>query len=76
MKKDYSYCVNETDCIHRRGCKRWLGNYSDKEVKELYTENRFVNEIDHSQCIPDYKDVDCENDFQFLDRFRSSTGEN
>lgn len=75
MNKDYSYCANEDTCIHRRGCKRWLGNYESEEVKELYTITRFVDEVDESKCIPNYEDVHCENDFHFLDRFRLSTGE-
>jgi len=75
MNKDYTYCANENTCIHRRGCKRWVGNYPDDEVKELYTEDRFVNEIDETKCIPDYSDVNCTNDFGMLDRFRLSTGE-
>ena len=74
MKNDYAYCLNEYTCIHRRGCKRWICNYPSDEVKELYTENRFVEEIDESKCLPNYKDKDCENSFEFLDRFRNSDG--
>lgn len=74
MNIDYAYCLNENTCIHRRGCRRWVGNYSDEEVKEFYTENRFVTEIDTTKCIPDYKDKECENMFDFLDRFRLSDG--
>lgn len=75
MKTDYSYCLNKDTCIHRRGCKRWVGNYSDEEVKELYTESRFVSEIDDKKCIPNLSDIECENDYEFLDRFRLSSGE-
>lgn len=74
MNSDYSYCVNEDTCIHRRGCRRWICNYNSDDVKELYTKNIFVDEIDHTKCIPNYKDVNCTNDFQFLDRFRLSDG--
>lgn len=74
MKNDYAYCQNKDTCIHRRGCTRWVGNYSDEEVHEFYTENRSIEEIDESKCIPNYKDVDCENMFDFLDRFRLSDG--
>jgi len=74
MNQDYMYCINKDTCIHRRGCKRWIGNYSDKEVKKLYTENRFVSEVDDTQCVPNYKDEACENNFKFLDRFRFSNG--
>ena len=74
MKNDYVYCVNNGSCIHRRGCRRWIGNYTDREVHELYTKNRFVNEVDESKCIPDYSDVNCDNSFIMLDRFRFSDG--
>ena len=26
MNKDITFCKN-SHCIHRRGCKRWVGNY-------------------------------------------------
>jgi hypothetical protein len=74
MKTDYTYCANEDTCLHRRACLRWLGNYSDEEVKELYTENSFVDEVDDTKCVPNYKDINCTNDFHFLDRFRLSDG--
>lgn len=74
MNIDYTYCLNEATCIHRRGCKRWVGNYSDDEAKELYTSSRFIDEIDENKCIPSYNDEECENDFHFLDRFRLSDG--
>lgn len=67
--KDYSYCTVLNSCIHRRGCKRWIGNCSDAEVKELYTENRSVNEINFKECI-DSEPMK----FEFLDRFRLSNG--
>lgn len=74
MKSDYTYCLNKRTCIHRRGCKRWIGNYSDKEVHKLYTICLFVTEVDETKCIPNLKDISCENDYHFLDRFRSSVG--
>jgi len=75
MKTDYTYCINEdSSCVHRRGCVRWLGNYSDEEVKELYTKSRFIEEVEEDRCIPNYKDANCENNFHFLDRFRYSDG--
>jgi hypothetical protein len=70
MKTDYAYCMT-TKCIHRRGCKRWIGNYTDEEYKKIKESGR-VSYID---------DYDCENhddeemQFYMLDRFRSSTGE-
>jgi len=69
MKNDYSYCPVLNSCIHRRGCIRWIGNYSDEEVKVLYAENRFVNEINFKQCINSEP-----LRFNMLDRFRLSDG--
>ena len=74
MILDYSYCLNEDTCIHRRGCKRWLGNYNDESVKELHTKNAHINEINFKECIPNCSDINCENDFQHLDRFRLNDG--
>lgn len=74
MNIDYTYCNNEDTCIHRRGCRRWVGNYAEDEVKELYTKNRFIEEVDISKCIPNYNNINCDNSFQFLDRFRNSDG--
>lgn len=74
MNKDYTYCLDENKCIHRRDCKRWIGNYLDDEVKKLYADNIFIDEVDFTKCIPNYKDNDCTNNFKFLDRFRFSDG--
>ena len=74
MKTDYSYCLVETECIHRRGCKRWIGNYDIEDRMNLYGHKR-SSFMDFKDCIPDYSNVDCKNDFAFLDRFRLSTGE-
>lgn len=73
MNKDYTYCISD-NCIHRRGCKRNLINYTEQEVKELYTENRFILEVDYNKCIPNLKDINCENNYGLLDRFRYSDG--
>lgn len=75
MNKDYSYCLVKGRCSHRRGCKRWIGNYTGEEVRKLYTDSRFIDEIDFKECIPYFSDMNCENNFIFLDRFRLSTGE-
>ncbi len=74
MKTDYAYCLNEYTCIHRHGCRRYLGNYPATEVKALVATGRdqYINDED---CIPNLSDVDCENDYGLLDRFRFSTGE-
>ncbi len=75
MKTDYAYCSNKGTCIHRRGCRRWVGNYPDEEVKELVNTNRaeYINDED---CLPDYSNTDFpSNNFDLLDRFRLSSGE-
>ena len=76
MKPDYTYCNNENTCIHRRGCKRWIGNYSDDEVKELYTESRFIDEVDDEDCMNSHSVYDNVMPYFMLDRFRLSDGSN
>lgn len=73
MKTDYAYCLDKGTCIHRRDCRRWVGNYTDKERKDMANTNRgqYINDGD---CVPDYSDVNCTNDFSELDRFRNSDG--
>jgi len=73
MNFDYTYCLNEDTCIHRRGCKRWIGNYSNDEAKELSNSKR-DSYIDDKECLPDYNDIDNDNGFKLLDRFRLSDG--
>ena len=74
MKKDYLYCINENTCIHRRGCKRWVGNYTDKEAIEESDNNAngYVDDYDCMRCDDDYDNV--KYPFDMLDRFRSSLG--
>lgn len=67
MKSDYAYCTDEDTCIHRRGCRRWIGNYTDDEVKELYTKSRFVDEVDSAYCMDSIP-----YPFDAFDRFRNS----
>ena len=69
MNKDYTYCFNEDTCIHRRGCKRWLGNYSEDEVEELYSGNRLKSDLDSTCCLDDIP-----YPYDSLDRFRLSDG--
>ena len=72
MKNDYTYCLNSESCIHRRGCRRWVGNYSledENKIKAIYN-----LKVDESKCIPNYSDVNCDNSFRLLDRFRFSDG--
>ena len=74
LKDDYTYCLNEDTCMHRRGCRRWIGNYTDDQAIQESDENT-EGYVDESKCIPNYKDKECTNVFGFLDRFRLSTGE-
>ncbi len=74
MKTDYAYCLNEGTCQHRRGCRRWIGNYPKEEVKELTNTGR-DEYVDDEDCLPDYSNTDFpENNYELLDRFRLSTG--
>ena len=61
---DYSYCLNEDTCIHRRGCKRFIGNYTTDQA--IFLSNNIVSYIVDSDCI--------ENQYSILDRFRLSDG--
>lgn len=65
MKLDYSYCLNQDTCIHRRGCKRWIGNYTDEEA--IFIADNVFEYVDDKNCM--------ENLFDLLDRFRLSSGE-
>lgn len=74
MTTDYAYCLNQDTCIHRRGCKRWVGNYEEEAVKELSNSGR-DEYVDDINCMRE----DIENDnvkypFDMLDRFRGSDG--
>ena len=66
MKLDYNYCLNQDSCIHRRGCKRWIGNYTDNEA--IFVADNASDYVDDKSCMSElYVD---------LDRFRLSFGEN
>lgn len=73
MNADYTYCLS-TECIHRRGCKRWIGNYTEEEVHKLYSDNRFVHEVDYEDCINSHNVYDGVMPYFMLDRFRLSDG--
>jgi len=62
---DYRYCNVLDSCIHRRGCKRWLGNYKDKVSNNLVNFKECINEDGESK-FPDR--------FLMPDRFRGSLG--
>jgi hypothetical protein len=75
MKYDYMYCLNDGTCIHRRGCKRWIGNYTDEEAREE-SNNNIHGYIDDGHCM--IEDMEYDNvkyEFDMLDRFRLSNGE-
>jgi len=66
QKLDYTYC-NTTDCIHRYGCKRYPENY------ENFNYDKPLSWIGDKDCKPNLNDVDCENRYDLLDRFRNSS---
>ena len=73
MNLDYTYCLNEDTCIHRRGCKRWVGNYPSEEVKELA--NSYSDKyLDDEYCMKRHEIDDSLMPFNMLDRFRNSDG--
>ena len=73
MKKDYLYCINENTCMHRRGCKRWIGNYTPEQCKEESNQNTFSQYVDDYDCMREDYDYDnAKHPFDMLDRFRSS----
>jgi len=74
-RENYRYCLSE-DCIHRRGCSRYLSNYSHSFAEKAMrlSDTRATALIEPSECVPNLKDVDCENKYDFLDRFRLSDG--
>ena len=62
MNKDYMYCDNN-NCIHRRGCKRWIGNYQHLKAGIIGIEN------------PEIYCVNGQLPYAMLDRFRNSNEE-
>ena len=74
MNIDYMYCLNQDTCIHRRGCRRWIGNYSNEDAIEESNNNR-IGYINNEHCM--FEDYDNDNTklaFDMLDRFRLSDG--
>jgi len=66
MNLDYSYCLNEHTCIHRRSCRKWLGNYDEGELILLFSSNR-------DKYISDKECINSEPlPFEMLERFRLS----
>lgn len=74
MNKDYLYCINQDTCIHRRGCKRWIGNYTDEEAIEE-ANNNIRGYLADESCINSHKRDAGFMPYYMLDRFRSSVGE-
>lgn len=72
MKHDYTYCLSE-DCIHRRGCKRNLSNYTNDEVKQYANECQFATYFEEDGSKGECKESK-PYPFQYLDRFRLSDG--
>ena len=60
MNLDMTYCVHRK-CIHRKGCTRSLGNYTQKQIEDTMGRLSFFNGED---CIKDA--------YSFLIRFRNS----
>ena len=56
---DRAYCDTK-DCIHRRGCLRWIGNYTEEERAKARVW------MDDSYCM--------DEGFILLNRFRHSDG--
>ena len=73
IRSGYIFCMNDDSCLHRIGCRRFVGNY-DEETQNFIEANA-IKTVDESKCIPNLKDIDCENNYGMLDRFRYSTGE-
>jgi len=67
MNSGYIYCLDNHTCIHRRGCKRWFGNYNDDDKAYIITfQNRY---IDENKCINSKP-----YPYKGLDRLRLSDG--
>ena len=79
MNADYTYCLS-TECIHRRGCKRALCNYTEEQKNELVaTRVGYVSLIVPFDCIEDHGIEDLYGNwvptaYNHIDRFRLSDG--
>ena len=71
-KPDYLYCLNNGSCIHRRGCRRWVGNFSFEDENKIKAMSSL--KVNESGCISNFSDVNSDNSFIMLDRFRLSDG--
>lgn len=74
MKTDYKYCKNKGSCVHRRGCLRWVYNFSYLKFHKTI-EDKNTSYVDELKCIPNLFDINCTNSYEYLDRYRLSKGE-
>ena len=70
MNLDYAYCLNKDSCIHRRGCRRWAGNYSYEDYYNLESKPSRITYINDVECIGSEP-----TPYSMLDRFRLSDEE-
>jgi len=68
MPVDYPYCKSDS-CIHRRGCRRWIHNYTIC----VYIEN-WVDEVECRNENGEEENDGYAPGFIHLDRFRYSDG--
>ena len=79
MNTDYTYCLSE-ECIHRRGCKRALCNYTEQQKNDLVKQRcGYVSLLVPFDCIHDHDLEDkygnwIPTGYNHLDRFRNSDG--
>lgn len=79
MNTDYTYCLSE-ECIHRRGCKRALCNYTEEQKNDLVEQRcGYVSLLVPFDCIHEHDLEDKYGNliptaYNRLDRFRNSDG--
>ena len=79
MNTDYTYCLSE-ECIHRRGCRRALCNYTEQQKNDLVEQRcGYVSLLVPYDCITDHDIEDKYGNpiptaYNHLDRFRYSDG--
>lgn len=82
MTTKYKYCKS-SNCLHRRGCRRWLPLYIEsKEIKALLNSDDENLTIHPTECLNDdesYSEIledgtEFNPGYIFLDRFRNSDG--
>lgn len=53
MKDNILLCNVNSECIHRRGCKRWVGNYKKVDYNKKFIKEPIKNCI-KTEHIPFY----------------------